>query len=156
MVKLEIPGRSDILLEGVVFDMNGTLTVDGELAARDRELLILLAGKLQVYVLTADTFGTAAGVFAGLPLEICRLRGMAGFLEKKKFIDSRRSSSLAAVGNGYNDHLMLKSAALGICVLGKEGAHPLTIAHADLVVPSTGAALELFLHPLRLVAGLRR
>jgi len=156
MVKLEIPGRSDILLEGVVFDMNGTLTVDGGMDARDRELLMLLAGKLQVYVLTADTFGTAASVFAGLPLEICRLTSMAGFLEKKKFIDSRDSSSLAAVGNGYNDHLMLQSAALGICVLGKEGAHPLAIAHADLVVPSTGAALALFLHPLRLVASLRR
>jgi len=156
MVKLEIPGRSDILLEGVVFDMNGTLAVDGGMDAGDRELLMLLAGKLQVYVLTADTFGTAATMFAGLPLEICRLKGRSGFLEKKKFIDSRDSSSLAAVGNGYNDHLMLKSAALGICVLGKEGAHPLTIANADLVVPSTGAALELFLHPLRLVAGLRR
>lgn len=156
MVKLEIPGRSDILLEGVVFDMNGTLTVDGGMDAGNRELLMLVAGKLQVYVLTADTFGTAATMFAGLPLEICRLQGKAGFLEKKKFIDSRKSSSLAAVGNGYNDHLMLKSAALGICVLGKEGAHPLTIAHADLVVPSTGAALELFLHPLRLVASLRR
>ena len=156
MLKLEIPGRSDILLEGIVFDMNGTLTVDGELDARDRERLMLLAGKLRVYVLTADTFGTAATMFAGLPLEICRLKGRTGFLEKKKFIDSRDSSSLAAVGNGYNDHLMLQSAALGICVLGEEGAHPLTITHADLIVPSTGAALELFLHPLRLVAGLRR
>ena len=84
MLKLEIPGHSDILLEGIVFDMNGTLTVGGELAARDRELLMLLAGKLQVYVLTADTFGTAATMFAGLPLEICRLKGRTGFLEKKK------------------------------------------------------------------------
>ncbi|MEA3240065.1 MAG: ATPase P [Pseudomonadota bacterium] len=156
MLKLEIPGRRDIFLEGIVFDMNGTLTVDGELAARDRELLMLLAGKLKVYVLTADTFGTAATMFAGLPLDICRLKGRTGFLEKKKFIDSRDSSSLAAVGNGYNDHLMLQSAALGICVLGVEGAHPLTMTQADLVVSSTGAALELFLHPLRLVAGLRR
>jgi len=156
MLKIEIPGRSDILLEGIVFDMNGTLTVDGELDDKNRELLELLAGRLQVYVLTADTFGTAVTMFAGLPLEICRLKGGPGFLEKKKFIDSRDSSSLAVVGNGYNDHLMLRSAALGICVLGEEGAHPLTMSHADLIVPSTGAALELFLHPLRLVAGLRR
>ncbi len=156
MLKIEIPGRSDILLEGIVFDMNGTLTVDGKLDDKDRELLELLTGRLQVYVLTADTFGTAATMFAGLPLEICRLKGRDGSLEKKKFIDSRDSSSLAAVGNGYNDHLMLRSAALGICVLGREGAHPLTMTHADLIVPSTGAALELFLHPLRLVAGLRR
>ena len=156
MLKLEIPGRSDISLEGIVFDMNGTLTVNGELAVGDRELLVLLCEKLQVYVLTADTYGTAAKMFAGLPLEICRLKGRSGFLEKKKFIDSRGSAGLAAVGNGYNDHLMLHSAALGICVLGREGAHPLTLTNADLVVPSTAAALELFLHPLRLVAGLRR
>jgi len=156
MLKLEIPGRNDILLEGIVFDMNGTLTVDGELDAENRELLMLLAGKLKVYVLTADTFGTAATMFAGLPLELCRLKRRMGFLEKKEFIDSRNSSSLAAVGNGYNDHLMLKSAVLGICVLGSEGAHYLAMAHADLIVSSTRAALELFLHPLRLIAGLRR
>lgn len=156
MLKIEIPGRHDISLEGVVFDMNGTLTVDGKMDDGDWELLKLVAEKLQVYVLTADTFGLAETTFAGLPLELCRLKGKNGFLEKKNFVDSRGSSFLAAVGNGYNDHMMLKAAALGICVLGPEGAHPMTLANADLLVTSTRAALELFLNPLRLVAGLRR
>ena len=155
MLKIDIPGRHELLLKGIVFDMNGTLTTDGKFDQRNRELLILLAERLSVYVLTADTFGTAAAAFADLPLELHRLKSRTGFLEKKDFIDSLGSSSHAAVGNGYNDHLMLRSAAVGVCVLGVEGAHPLTMTYADLIVSSTGAALELFLHPRRLLAGLR-
>jgi len=156
MLKIEIPGRRDINLEGIVFDLNGTLAVDGKPQAADLELLELLAGKLRVYVLTADTFGTAAEVFRGLSVNLCRLKGQEVASEKKKFIDSLGSLSHAAVGNGYNDHLMIHSAVLGVCVLGGEGAHPLTMANADLVVSSTRAALELFLNPRRLTAGLRR
>ena len=156
MLKIEIPGRRDINLEGVVFDFNGTLAVDGKPLAADLERLALLAEKLPVYVLTADTFGTAAEVFKDLAVILHRLKGREVAQEKKKFIDSLGSLSHAAVGNGYNDHLMLHSAVLGVCVLGGEGAHPLTMANADLVVPSTRTALELFLNPRRLTAGLRR
>ncbi len=155
MLKIDIPGRRDINLEGVVFDLNGTLAVDGKPLATDLELLEDLAGKLRVYVLTADTFGTAAEIFKDLSVTLQRLSGREVAQEKKKFIDSLGGWSHAAVGNGYNDHLMLHSAVLGVCVLGGEGAHPLTLTRADLVVPSTRAALELFLYPRRLTAGLR-
>lgn len=155
MLTINIPGSHELALEGVVFDMNGTLTIDGTLAEGDRKLLELLAERLNVYVLTADTFGTAAITFADLPLELHRLEKQDGFLEKKAFIDSLGSLSHAAVGNGYNDHLMLRSAAIGVCVLGDEGAHPLSLSCADLVVSSTRDALELFLNPRRLIAGLR-
>ncbi|MBN2333387.1 MAG: hypothetical protein JXO49_05060 [Deltaproteobacteria bacterium] len=156
MIKVAIPGRREISLAGVVFDMNGTLTVDGRLGAHERQLIISLASQLDIWVLTADTFGTATAVFADLPVRLGKLSSRTGFLEKKKFLESRGSRTHAAVGNGYNDHLMLKQAVLGICVLGPEGAHPLSLAHADLVVPSTVDAIELFLSPQRLVAGLRR
>ncbi|MBW1645001.1 MAG: ATPase P [Deltaproteobacteria bacterium] len=155
MITVEIPGRAAVELAGVVFDMNGTLTIDGVLGEPERQLLRRLGERLAVYVLTADTFGTAAGVFAGLPLELHKLTTACGHLEKRAFLAGLGADRHAAVGNGFNDHLLLRAAAVGVCVLGREGAHPLTLGNADLVVPSTAAAIELFLDPRRLVAGLR-
>ena len=50
---------------------------------------------------------------------------------------------------------MLRLAALGIAVLQAEGASAETLAAADLVVPCATDALDLFLHPRRLMASLR-
>jgi soluble P-type ATPase len=51
---------------------------------------------------------------------------------------------------------MLKEAALGICILSKEGTAVSSILAADIVVPDIQSALELFLKPLRLTATWRQ
>ena len=51
---------------------------------------------------------------------------------------------------------MLKNAAIGICVLSREGAAVETLNSADLVVPDIGTAFELLQKPIRLVASLRK
>ena len=45
-----------------------------------------------------------------------------GALEKEQFGESLGTEKVVAVGNGVNDSLMLKKAALGIIVIGEEGA----------------------------------
>jgi soluble P-type ATPase len=51
---------------------------------------------------------------------------------------------------------MLKLAALGICVMSREGVAVETLLAADLLMPDIFSALELFESPLRMVASLRR
>jgi soluble P-type ATPase len=51
---------------------------------------------------------------------------------------------------------MLTAAALGIAVLGPEGAAAATLAAAHVIAPDILAALDLLAHPQRLVATLRR
>jgi soluble P-type ATPase len=51
---------------------------------------------------------------------------------------------------------MLQAAALGICVLSREGAAVETLLAADLVVPDIFTALELLEKPLRILASLRK
>jgi soluble P-type ATPase len=63
---------------------------------------------------------------------------------------------VAAIGQGANDAVMLKEAALGICVLSVEGAAVETLLAADLVLPGIFPALELFDKPLRIVSSLRK
>jgi soluble P-type ATPase len=61
----------------------------------------------------------------------------------------------AAVGNGRNDRLMLKEAALGIVVVQTEGTAVEAMSAADLLVPGILEALDLLLFPRRLKATLR-
>ncbi len=60
------------------------------------------------------------------------------------------------MGNGYNDHLMVKEAALGIAVIGREGAARETISNANVVVNELVDALDLILKPFRHQATLRK
>lgn len=59
------------------------------------------------------------------------------------------------MGNGRNDHLALRTAALGVALVQAEGASPLALTAADVIVAHIHAALDLLLHPSRLVATLR-
>lgn len=59
------------------------------------------------------------------------------------------------IGNGRNDHLMLRPAALAIAVVQQEGAWTDTLASAQVIVREIRDALDLLLYPQRLIATLR-
>ena len=59
------------------------------------------------------------------------------------------------MGNGRNDRLMLKEAALGVAVMLAEGVFTETLTAADVVCRDILDALNLLTNPLRLVATLR-
>jgi soluble P-type ATPase len=51
---------------------------------------------------------------------------------------------------------MLKEAAIGICVLSREGSAVETLLAADIVTPDIFAAFDLLEKPVRIVASLRK
>ena len=57
--------------------------------------------------------------------------------------------------NGQNDNLMLAVAALGIVVIGEEGAAVQTILASRVICRDILSALDLLLKPKRLTATLR-
>ena len=67
MLEISIPGGKDLRLEHLVLDYNGTLACDGEILPGVKDCLHELADRLQIYVLTADTFGKARAGLAGCP-----------------------------------------------------------------------------------------
>lgn len=154
-IRQVIPGWGNLVLRYLLCDLNGTLSLDGQVRAGVRQRLELLAAKLQIYVLTADTLGTAAQALSGLPVQLKITGGEDSAAAKVQVVRELGASSVAAIGNGRNDRLMLAEAALGIAVLGPEGASPLALAAADVVVPSIEDALDLLLLPGRLEATLR-
>ncbi|GAB4270351.1 MAG: HAD family hydrolase [Deferrisomatales bacterium] len=135
--------------------MNGTLAVDGEIAPEVAERLERLARRLRVVVATADTFGTARRVLAIPGVEVRPLAAAFGSAQKEKILEQLAPETAVAVGNGVNDHRMMARAALGIAVLGPEGAAWETLKRAQVVVARPHDALDLLLEPKRLVATLR-
>ena len=63
--------------------------------------------------------------------------------------------TVIGIGNGRNDMLMIKAAAIGIVVIQKEGAATETLAVADIVCTSVIDALEAINNPKSLMATLR-
>lgn len=155
MLTISIPGRSDIRLEHLLLDYNGTLALDGALLPGVAPRLRLLARHLTVHVLTADTFGTAGAQLDGLPVQLGVIPEGAQAQAKYEYMQSLGDDWCAAIGNGANDVRMLDRAGLGICVAGPEGAAGRAVAAAQVVVPDINIALDLLLHPKRLAATLR-
>lgn len=156
MLKIEIPGRGLLELDNLVLDFNGTIACGGELIPGVRERIKRLAGMVSIYILTADTFGTAARVCEGLKVEFGVLKEKIGGPEKESFICKLGPEKTAAIGNGVNDSLMLQKAALGIAVIEGEGASRQALMSADLVTRSINEALDLLLNPRAITATLRK
>jgi soluble P-type ATPase len=154
-MELEIPGFGTLRLEHLVLDYNGTLAVDGRPLPGVKTRLKRLARSLRIHVVTADTFGKARSGLAGVDCRLEILQRGGEDRAKAAYVRRLDPSRVACVGNGRNDRLMLRVAALGIAVVQAEGVSAEAAAAADLLVRSVTDALELFLQPRRLMASLR-
>ncbi len=132
MIQVTIPGRETLNLE------------------------IQLSTFLEIHILTSDTYGTVAHQCKGLPVQVNVLGSMDHTTEKADYLSQFNNQEIIAIGNGANDHLMLKRAHLGIGVIGFEGASVQALLSADLLVNKIEEAFGLLIEPQRLKATLRR
>lgn len=156
MLEFDIPGHGACAIEHLVCDLNGTIAFDGRIIEGVAEALASLTGRVRVVLLTADTHGTAAAHAEALGIEV-RVIPSGGWEagEKLAVVQELGPDRVFAIGNGRNDALMLSSCAIGVCVLGPEGAARACMESADVVVTTIGDAFGLLLHPARLIATLR-
>jgi len=156
MINLEIPGEGELTLNDVVFDVNGTLAVDGNILPGVPELLKSLQDQVKVHLLTADTHGKQADIDQQLGLKAIRIQPGEETRQKSDYVIQLGTDTTAAVGQGANDSMMLKTAKIGISIISAEGTALETLLHSDLVVPDITSAINLLLNPTRLVASLRK
>jgi P-type E1-E2 ATPase len=154
MLIVEVPGREALRISHLVLDLNGTLAVDGRVPAAVTRRLRSLRNKLCVHIATADTFGTAAHL-KRLGIAVQVLPPGDHVKAKAAVVRALGAADTAAIGNGSNDALMLKRAALGIAVVGREGASGAAVRAATILVTRIEDALDLFLNPKRMTATLR-
>jgi P-type E1-E2 ATPase len=152
MLDVTIPGHGQHQFAHLVLDLNGTLTVDGQIEPSTADRIRQLCGSIRLHVVTADTRGTGTEIAERLGLDLYRLRSGQEATQKRDYVTSLGVTKVVALGNGANDVLMLKAATLGIAVLGPEGLATACLTAADIVVPGITAGLDLLLHPQRLTA----
>ncbi|RYD39957.1 MAG: ATPase P [Verrucomicrobiaceae bacterium] len=155
MIDLDIPGLDAHAIKHLVLDYNGTLALNGNILPGVIEVLGMLAPVVEIHVITADTFGTAAQQLAGLPVTLTILPEHDQAEAKLEYVRRLGSDSVVAIGNGRNDRKMLEAAAIGIITIQKEGASLRALGRADVVTTNVLDALELLRYPKRLVATLR-
>lgn len=155
MIEIAIPGRGNYKLSHLVLDLNGTIALDGELIEGVEERLWRISKLLKLFIISADTFGSASGLKEKLKAKIYLVEKGEGATQKLDLVEKLGRDKTICIGNGVNDAAMLRGAAIGICVLGREGASATAITSSDVVIPDINAALELLLNTDRLVATLR-
>lgn len=156
MIKLDIPGKSPLTIEYLVLDVNGTLALDGNLLNGVEKTLNRLKDRVEIHLVTADTHGKQTALDEQLHLRATRLERGGEAEQKANFVQKLGAEHVLAIGQGANDAGMIQEAAIGICVLSKEGTAVTSLIAADLVMPDILSALELLEKPQRLVATLRK
>lgn len=160
-IKIRIPCfPTPLLITRIVTDYTGTLSFDGRLIPGVEERLRKLKELVDIDVLSADSFGTASGQLAGVPLRpvIYEQDGPHNVL-KEKHAKEHDPPHIAAFGNGSNDELLLKAVkeakGLAVALDNGEGCSSLAMRYADIFIVGIVNALDLLLYPTRCKATLR-
>jgi soluble P-type ATPase len=152
MIHIDIPKWGIIELQHAVFDVNGTLAVDGTSIPGVVDRLKSLADLLSLHALTAGTHGNLARLEQALDLPLHIIESGE---EKTSYVQQLGPAHVIAFGNGMNDVGMLRLAAIGVAVLAGEGVAMDALQVADVLALGPIDAIDLLLNPKRLVATLR-
>ncbi|MDD2892752.1 MAG: ATPase P [Halothiobacillaceae bacterium] len=154
MLTIPLPGLAPLELNHLVLDFNGTLALRGAVVDGVAERCLKLSQHLQLHCVTGDTYGTAKNALDGLPIQLHVLPATGQSIAKRDYI-TQLQGGVVAIGNGWNDRLMLAEADLGLAVMMSEGAASATLMAAKATFSSILDALDALSIPERMVAVLR-
>ena len=152
---IEIPGYKILNVDTLLLDYNGTIAIDGMISNSVKERISKLASDFKIFVLTADTHGTARKQCEGLPLEVCTFPVGNAADYKEEILNQYWGEHCVCIGNGRNDIKMFQGAALAIAIMGIEGMCSALLKESDICVTSIEDGLDLLLNPKRIIADLR-
>jgi soluble P-type ATPase len=153
-MKYQIPGQGGLEINTIILDLNGTLSVGGEIVEGVEERtkrLKSLGFKLVLF--TGNTRGDADSIANKLNIEWKQAKGAD---DKRALAIELGPETCASIGNGLIDLELMQTVKLGIVTLQGEGVHVQTLLACDIVVPTIKDALDLFIDEDRLIATLRR
>ncbi len=155
MIQIDIPGFGKVRIVHAVFDFNGTIACEGKVDNETIQLLRRLQEKVDIHILTADTYGLVEEALKDHSFHIHILSNSGEAEQKAAYVENLNPIKVISFGNGNNDVEMLKKSRVGVAVIKEEGCSTKTLEAADLVVKDITDGLQLLLQPLRLKAGLR-
>ncbi len=152
---IDIPGYKSIEIKNIVLDYNGTIANNGILIDGVAESINEISKSINVYVITADTFGTVKKQLEGVNCEVTIIPKEKQSEAKLDFVKSLNTETTVSIGNGRNDFDMINESVLGIAVLQNEGSYTKTMLASDIVCKSIIDAFDILSTPNKLIAVLR-
>jgi soluble P-type ATPase len=157
-ILIEIPGFGTREVRTVVSDYTGTLSCGVRLATGLKEKLLTLQERVDIRIVTSDSFGTAKEELAGVVTPDILTKERHD-LEKQDYVKTFDLKHVAAFGNGNNDRLLLKTVkeggGLAIAVDNGQGCAVDALLNAHLFIVGAANALNLLLEPRSCKATLR-
>ena len=152
-MKYEVPHGSTFEINTIVLDLNGTLSINGNIPGPVKQRIDRLNDLgFQIILFTGNQRGTANKLCSELGIEF---KITQTGKEKEREMLKLDVERCAAIGNARIDIGTFKHARISILTLQSEGIHAKTLNHVDIVVPSIVDALDLFLNKDSLCATLR-
>lgn len=150
----DIPGQGQLELKTIILDLNGTLSVAGNVPSGVKEKLEQLKSKdFKVIFFTGNTRNDADDLAKDLGIEWKLAKNAE---DKKNLALELEPETCASIGNGLIDLELMKTVKLSIVTLQAEGVHIQTLLNSDIVIPTINDALDLFIDEQRLIATLRK
>lgn len=150
----DIPGVGALTIKTIILDLNGTLSVGGQVPEGVKPRLEKLKEQgFRVLFFTGNTRNDADDLAAELGIE-WKLAKNAD--DKRNLALELDPETCASIGNGRIDLELMKTVKLAIVTLQAEGVHVETLLASDIIIPAINDALDLFIDPQRLIATLRK
>ncbi|HSW37614.1 MAG TPA: hypothetical protein VLG37_04585 [Candidatus Saccharimonadales bacterium] len=150
----QIPGIGELELKTIILDLNGTLSVAGQLVSGVKERISKLKEQgFKILFFSGNTRGDADQIATELGVDWLLAKGAE---DKKNEALKLGPETCVSIGNGLIDLELMKIVKLGIVTLQAEGVNIQTLLACEIVVPTINDALDLFIDPDRLIATLRK
>jgi soluble P-type ATPase len=149
MISIERPGQTNLEIEFILIDFEGTLASDHHIHPKAKDKINLLSKRAKIYILTKEEQEHAEEVLKKVKAEIIYSMEGKSSQQKLGLLRQLGASRTVAIGNGVDDVPMIEEAGFGICVLGKEGTFSEAVKKADVVFTNILDALDFLLKPLR-------
>lgn len=135
-MRLSIPGQQELEIEHILLDFNGTIANGGRLIDGVSDMINDLSALLAFHVVTADTYGSVEKQLVGTECNLVKIAAHNQDQSKLDYLNQLDPRATIAVGNGRNDRLMLKGAAIGAAILQEEGLCADALLSSDIVFKS--------------------
>ncbi len=149
MICIQRPSQEPLEIDFVLIDFEGTLASDRRVHPKAKDKINLLSKRTKIYILTREEKERIEEVLKKVKAEVVYLAEGKSAQKKLDLMAQIGATRVVTVGNGVEDASMMKAAAFGLCVIGKEGASAETVKNADVVFTNVLDALDFLLKPLR-------
>ena len=147
------PNNTDIFIENIILDLNGTLANYGRVKASTKALIKQLESLgYRLILLSGDIRGNAKTIADELGIDL--LLG-ASSDEKALQMQQFDSEKTVAIGNARIDIGTFRNAIISIATIQAEGIHVGVLNEVDILVTDIDDALRLLTEPKSLEATLR-